>query len=83
MKRSYKNLAVAACVALGMSACDSKLDVTNPNYFTDEDIQENILKNGTEAQKKMVLEGMVNTMQNQILLSDASFAGGFSNEDMH
>ena len=83
MKRSYKNLAVAACVALGMSACESKLDVTNPNYFTDEDIQENILKNGTEAQKKMVLEGMVNTMQNQILLSDASFAGGFSNDEMH
>lgn len=67
-------------IALALSACSSRLDVTNPNYFTDDQI--NDILNGTDATKKaLVLSGIINTLPSYIIVSDNRLAGGFSNSD--
>lgn len=38
MKRIYKNIIAAVLLVAGVSACSSRLDVNNPNYFDQKDI---------------------------------------------
>lgn len=63
---------------VGLTGCSSKLDVTNPNYFTDDDIN-NLLKDGDEDKIKLVLDGMVSSLPGYINIYNASLNGGYSN----
>jgi hypothetical protein len=80
MKSLIRNITSGMVIALALSACSSRLDVTNPNYFTDDQI--NDILNGTDATKKaLVLSGIINTLPSYIIVSDNRLAGGFSNSD--
>lgn len=68
----------ALCGCLLLGSCADKLDVTDPNKFTDEQI-EDILKNGTDSEREMILGGMAANMAAQLCKRDSKMYGGFSN----
>ena len=59
--KTYRILSIAFALGLLVS-CGNRLDVTNPNKFTVEDINEHILQSGDESKIRLALEGMANTM---------------------
>lgn len=62
MKRSFITLFAAATVVFaGTTSCASKLNITPPNAITDEQIQD-LLINGTDAQKQAILASIVAPM---------------------
>lgn len=80
MNKLHKILFMGTVTASVLTGCNDRLDVTNPNYFTDEQIEDNILINGTEEQKRLAIEGMANTMKSYIAVQGyAAMTGGFSN----
>ena len=62
MKKSIKTIGLVLGVALAAS-CSGMLDITPPNSITDEQVQD-ILANGTDDQKKLVMSSLVNPMIN-------------------
>lgn len=78
MKRIYKNIVAAALLVAGVSACSSRLDVNNPNYFTKDDI-DNILQGGDEEKKDKVVAGLVSVLPGYINIYNAALNGGYSN----
>lgn len=78
MKRIYKNIVAAALLVAGVSACSSRLDVNNPNYFTKNDI-DNILQGGDEEKKDKVVAGLVSVLPGYINIYNAALNGGYSN----
>lgn len=78
MKRLYKNIVAAALLVAGVSACSSRLDVNNPNYFTKDDI-DNILQGGDEEKKDKVVAGLVSVLPGYINIYNAALNGGYSN----
>lgn len=78
MKRIYKNIVTAALLVAGVSACSSRLDVNNPNYFTKDDI-DNILQGGDEEKKDKVVAGLVSVLPGYINIYNAALNGGYSN----
>lgn len=60
-----------------LASCDSKLDVTDPNKLTDEQI-ENLLVNGTDENRKTILGGLASNMKGQLCKRDTRMYG-FSN----
>ena len=78
MKKIFKNIFAIALCAIGLTACSGKLDVTNPNYFTDDDINK-LLQEGDEEKIKLVLEGMVSGLPGYINIYNAALNGGYSN----
>lgn len=78
MKRIYKNIVAAALLVAGVSACSSRLDVNNPNYFTKGDI-DNILQGGDEEKKDKVVAGLVSVLPGYINIYNAALNGGYSN----
>ena len=78
MKRIYKNIVAAALLVAGVSACSSRLDVNNPNYFTKDDIKD-ILQGGDEEKKDKVVAGLVSVLPGCINIYNAALNGGYSN----
>lgn len=78
MKRIYKNIVAAALLVTGVSACSSRLDVNNPNYFTKDDI-DNILQGDDEEKKDKVVAGLVSVLPGYINIYNAALNGGYSN----
>ena len=78
MKRIYKNKVAAALLVAGVSACSSRLDVNNPNYFTKDDI-DNILQGDDEEKKDKVVAGLVSVLPGYINIYNAALNGGYSN----
>ncbi len=80
MKMNFytKSAIIAFAGTLMMSSCADKLNITDPNKFTDEQI-ENILMNGTDAQREMILGGLAANMPGQLCRRDNKMYGGFSN----
>ena len=78
MKRIYNNIVAAALLVAGVSACSSRLDVNNPNYFTKDDI-DNILQGGDEEKKDKVVAGLVSVLPGYINIYNAALNGGYSN----
>ena len=81
MKKLYKLLFMGAVAASALTGCNSRLDVSDPNRFTDEQIEENILKSGDEAKIKKAMEGMANTMPQTIMIWSGEMTGGYANLD--
>lgn len=78
MKRIYKNIVAAALLVAGVSACSSRLDVNNPNYFTKDDI-DNILLGDDEEKKDKVVAGLVSVLPGYINIYNAALNGGYLN----
>lgn len=78
MKRIYKNIVAAALLVAGVSACSSRLDVNNPNYFNKDDIKD-ILQGGDEEKKDKVVAGLVSVLPGYINIYNAALNGGYSN----
>lgn len=78
MKRIYKNIVAAALLVAGVSACSSRLDVNNPNYFTKDDI-DNILQGDDEEKKDKVVAGLVSVLPGYINIYNAALNGGYLN----
>lgn len=78
MKRIYKNIVAAALLVAGVSACSSRLDVNNPNYFTKDDI-DNILQGDDEEKKNKVVAGLVSVLPGYINIYNAALNGGYLN----
>ena len=75
--KAYRILAAAAVLALSLSACGKLLDVHNPNYFTDEEMQGYIADN--PSAEDMVLAGLTSNLYSYIHVYDAATNGGYSN----
>lgn len=76
--KTYRILSIAFALGLLVS-CASRLDVTNPNKFTVDDINKNILESGDESKIKLALEGMANTMPVQMMVYDTKLTKGYGN----
>lgn len=76
--KTYRILSIAFALGLLVS-CASRLDVTNPNKFTVDDIEENILQSGDVSKIKLALEGMANTMPVQMMVYDIKLTKGYGN----
>lgn len=72
------NIVAAALLVAGVSACSSRLDVNNPNYFTKDDIKD-ILQGGDEEKKDKVVAGLVSVLPGYINIYNAALNGGYSN----
>ncbi len=76
--KTYKIISIAVALGLLVS-CGDRLNVTNPNKFTVEDINENIFLSGDESKIKLALEGMANTMPTQMMVYDTKLTKGYGN----
>ena len=76
--KTYKVLSIAVALGLLVS-CGDRLNVTNPNKFTVEDINENIFASGDESKIKLALEGMANTMPVQMMVYNTQLTKGYGN----
>jgi tetratricopeptide (TPR) repeat protein len=76
--KTYKIISIAVALGLLVS-CGDRLNVTNPNKFTVEDINKNILQSGDAEKIKLALEGMANTMPDQIMVYDIKLTKGYGN----
>lgn len=78
MKRIYKSIIAAVLLVAGVSACSSRLDVNNPNYFDQKDIDK--ILQGNDAEKKMkVISGLITVLPGYININSADLNGGYSN----
>ena len=78
MKKYIKNICGALALTAAFTACDSKLDVHNPGALTDEQI-ENILANGTDEERELVLGGLVQNLKGYVCYRGTIMSAGFSN----
>lgn len=76
--KTYRILSIALALGLLVS-CADRLNVTNPNKFTVDDINKNILQSGDESKIKLALEGMANTMPTQMMVYDTKLTKGYGN----
>lgn len=76
--KTYRIISVALALGLLVS-CGDRLNVTNPNKFTIEDINEHIIGTGDESKIKLALEGMANTMPVQMMVYDIKLTKGYGN----
>ena len=76
--KTYRILSIVFALGLLVS-CADRLDVTNPNKFTVDDINKNILQSGDESKIKLALEGMANTMPTQMMVYSANLTKGYGN----
>ena len=76
--KTYRIISIAIALGLLVS-CGDRLNVTNPNKFTVDDINENILQSGDESKIKLALEGMANTMPTQMMVYSANLTKGYGN----
>lgn len=79
--KTYKKIIVCTVLGLSFTACNSRLDITDPNHFTDEEI--NKYKELSDDNTKRVLGGMVNVMPNFVNLYSAKMNRGYSNDNAY
>lgn len=79
MKRIYKSVLAVAVLALALSACSSRLDVTNPNYFTDDDIQKYM--DGGDDNVNTVISGLANVLNEFVMAKDSWIGNGITPRD--
>ena len=75
--KTYRTITAALLLAVSLSSCESLLDVSNPNYFTDDQMAE-FMAGSAEAEQQ-VLTGLVGTLPSYINIYNASMNGGYSN----
>lgn len=78
MKKYIKNICGALAIVSALTACDSKLDVHNPNNLTDDQINE-ILANGTDDERELILGGLASNLRGYVCYRGAIMSGGFTN----
>ena len=79
--KNIKIFAALAICAMALVSCGKMLDVHNPNYFTDEEMQ-NYLNENPDASDQ-ILTGLTASLYNRIGLGDAACNGGYSNSGMY
>lgn len=70
--KTYRTITAALLLAVSLSSCESLLDVSNPNYFTDDQMAE-FMAGSAEAEQQ-VLTGLVGTLPSYINIYNASFS---------
>lgn len=70
--------AFAAASLLVFQSCADKLDVTNPNALTDDQIRE-LLSSSDETKVNATLEAIGSGLEGYLCLSNNTLSGGFSN----
>lgn len=78
MKKYIKYFCGTLAIVSVLTACDSKLDVHNPNNFSDEQI-EDLLKNGTDEERELILGGLTANLKGYVVVRNAIMGGGFTN----
>ena len=76
--KTHKIISIAVALGLLVS-CGDRLEVTNPNKFTVDDINKNILQSGDESKIKLALEGMANTMPTEMMVYNTKLTKGYGN----
>ena len=77
MKKIFNTLAVLALLAIAFTSCEKRLEVSNPNYFTDDQMAE-YMASSPEAEQQ-VLKGLVGDLPGYINYYNADMNGGYSN----
>lgn len=80
MKNIIKSVFVLGIAAIALTACSSRLDVTNPNYFTDDDMQKYM--NESEENVNKTLAGLVSGLPSYVMVRDGAINGGYTNRGM-
>ena len=75
--KKIKIFSAIAITAMILGSCGKMLDVTNPNYFTDEEMQQ-YLKENPDATDQ-ILSGLTSALYSYIGLYEAKINGGYSN----
>ena len=79
--KTYKSLLAISIAALGLASCASKLEVTNPNKITDEQMREYMQTD--ESTQEQVLTGLVGSLNSYMRVANAALNGGYSNTGMY
>ncbi len=77
MKKIFNSFAVLSILAIGFASCEKRLDVSNPNYFTDDQMAA-YMASSPEAEQQ-VLKGLVGNLPGYINYYNADMNGGYSN----
>ena len=77
MKKYIKYISTVLVAGFLLSSCDDKLNVTNPNSLTDDQITD-LLKNGTDAQRDLILGGLASGLPANMSLRAPIIYAGFS-----
>ena len=78
MKKYIKNICGALAAVTALTACDSKLDLTDPTKLTDEQI-ESLLVDGTPEEQQLIFGGMAAGLKSYLCYRGTIMSGGFSN----
>ena len=70
--------AIAAISLMMFQSCADKLDVTNPNYLTDDQVRE-LLASSDQAKVEATLSAIGSGLEGYICYANATLSGGFSN----
>ena len=79
--KTIKIFAAFAISAMALASCGKMLDVHNPNYFTDEEMQDYLNDNPDASEQ--ILTGLTASLYSYIGLGDAACNGGYSNNGMY
>lgn len=79
--KTIKIFAAIAISSMVLASCGKMLDVHNPNYFTDEEMQ-NYLNENPDASEQ-ILKGLTASLYGNIGLGNAACNGGYSNSGMY
>ena len=79
--KTTKIFAALAISAMALTSCGDMLDVHNPNYFTDEEMQQYLNENPDATDK--ILSGLTTSLYGYIGCGNAAFNGGYSNSGMY
>lgn len=78
MKEYLKYMAAVMACGLMTGSCADSLDVTNPNAFNDDQI-EDLLQNGTDEQRELILGGLASNLRGLLCVRNSKLNGGFNN----
>lgn len=79
--KTYRFIAAAAAIAISFTSCGDLLNVHNPNYFTDEEMQ-GYLSDNPDATES-ILTGLTASLYSYIGFGNAAMNGGYSNNGMY
>ena len=81
MNKYVNTIVGLLCGGMLLVSCDSKLDVTNPNKITDDQVAD-LLLNGTDEEREIIIGAMVADIQDNLCLRSSVMSGGFTNITM-
>ena len=79
--KKIKIFAAITIFATVLCSCGDMLDIHNPNYFTDEEMQQYLAENPDASEQ--VLSGLTASLYTYIGLGNAAINGGYSNSGMY